>query len=162
MKKEGMVFSTVARSPKNANVIVEDAKDIFPARILSMFMCNRERPQSQLYAVVERHITLSDIHKESDPYAPFGFTVAGSLLYNNFHPMEVVNASRLVTLFAKTVLPWDRIPCDVVHVLPLFKVSTFDTCGIIHSDLRQQTPYIELPDPEVVCPENRGEKPDEG
>jgi hypothetical protein len=138
MRKEGMAFSTVARSPKDANVIVKDAEDIFPAHILSMFMYSHEQPRSQLYAVIERHIALNDIHKESDPYAPFGFTVAGSLFYNDFHPMEIVNASRLVTLFAKTVLPWDRIACDVVHVLPLFKVRMFDIHGIVprnHSNL---------------------------
>jgi hypothetical protein len=165
MRKEGMVFSTVARCPKDANVIVKGVEDIFPARILSMFVCDREQQHSQLYAVIERHIALSDTHKESDPYAPFGFTVAGSLFYNDFHPMEVVNASRLVTLFAKTVLPWDRIACDVVHVLPLFKVRTFNTCGIVlrnHSNLHQQTPYVEISDPDTGCPENQGEKPDGG
>jgi hypothetical protein len=124
LQREGIVFQAAGRSPKDANVIVRSADGVVPARIQSLFTDKRAvNGQVQLHVVVERHVDLAPEDITNDPYRQFGFVVAGGLFQNVFHAPEIIPSGDLVTLFGKTPFFHDRIGKEVVHVLPIFKVS---------------------------------------
>ncbi|KAG2088624.1 hypothetical protein BD769DRAFT_1396214 [Suillus cothurnatus] len=57
---------------------------------------------------------------KQDPYQQFGFSVAGGLFFDQYHPLEIIKSEALVTLFARTVFEY-RTLGSVVHVLPIIK-----------------------------------------
>ncbi|KAI5988755.1 hypothetical protein EDD15DRAFT_2198842 [Pisolithus albus] len=125
LQREGMVFRTVSRSPRDANVIVWDThsrEKCTAARILALFIdTTATASPTPSFAVIERHVELSQKDEDLDPYRRFGFPVAGALYYDKFHPPEVVSSSKLVTQFAKTVFVYEPLNNQVAHVLPIFK-----------------------------------------
>ena len=124
LQREGAIFQAAGRSPKDANVIVRSVDDVVPARILSLFTDKRAaNGQVQMHLVIERHVELAPEDIANDPYCQFGFVVAGGLFRNVFDALEIIPSGDLVTLFGKTPFFHDRIGKEVVHVLPIFKVS---------------------------------------
>ena len=124
--REGMIFQAVTRSPRDSNVIILDKysrEKCVAARILALFMdTTATTTPAPSYAVIERHMELSERDHVSDPYRRFGFPVAGALYYNKFHPPEVISSNKIITQFAKTIFIHEPLNAEVAHILPIFKV----------------------------------------
>ena len=124
--REGMVFQAITRSPRDSNVIIWDKSSrekCTAARILTLFTdTTATTTPAPSFAVIERHVELSERDHVSDPYRRFGFPVAGALYYNKFHPPEVISLNKIITQFAKTTFIHEPLNVEVAHILPIFKV----------------------------------------
>ncbi|KAI6121623.1 hypothetical protein F5141DRAFT_1061303 [Pisolithus sp. B1] len=143
LQREGMVFQAAARSPRDANVIVWDKhsrEKCTAARILALFTdTTATTSPTPSFAVIERHVELSQKDQELDPYWHFGFPIAGALYYDKFHPPEVISLNKLMTQFAKMVFIHESLNAEVAHVLPIFKVFLHSITGHLLTPDRQFT-----------------------
>ncbi|KAI6138730.1 hypothetical protein EDD17DRAFT_1770889 [Pisolithus thermaeus] len=121
-----MVFQAAAWSPRDANVIVWDKhsrEKCTAARILALFTDTTATTSPMpSFAVIERHVELSQKDQELDPYQRVRFPIAGALYYDRFHPPEAIGSNKLVTQFAKMVVIHEPLNAKVAHVLPIFKI----------------------------------------
>jgi hypothetical protein len=113
-------YQPEARSTRDSNAIVRNADlELVPACILAIV--DRKSQPGKPLILVQR---LVEVDPDLDPYAKFGFTVAGGLFLDRYHSPEVVECEALVTLFARTAFEYSTLG-EVVHVLPIMKVSAF-------------------------------------
>jgi hypothetical protein len=107
-----------------------------PARILAI-IDRKSQPEKPLILIKR----LVELDPDLDPYAKFGFTVAGGLFLDRYHSPEVVECEALVTLFARTAFEYSTLG-EVVHVLPIVKVLCFHLCFIYATDMRVSVGHV--------------------
>ncbi|KAH7916868.1 hypothetical protein BV22DRAFT_1052853, partial [Leucogyrophana mollusca] len=127
IKRDGIIFQTSQRSPKDANAIIRDANETeVPAEIQSIFMdkdLQHQKREPRVFVIVKRFVALGPTEKKWDPYRRFGWVVAGALFFDILHPAEVIEVENLVTLFAKTSYYHRQIRAKIIHALPIKRVG---------------------------------------
>ncbi|KAI6096385.1 hypothetical protein F5141DRAFT_1220913 [Pisolithus sp. B1] len=146
VRREGMCYQANLCSPGDANIIMRASGDSScndgcePAHILALF-CDRRKLEHNSndrhpFAVIECHVPLKANHQPHDPYRRFGFAAVGGLYYDKFHPPKVVAIDDIIMQFAKMHFDRfdDRLPVEVVHVLPILRNIHFDDVDTELSD----------------------------
>jgi hypothetical protein len=118
--KGGALYQPYSRSPRDSNAIIRNADfHQAPARIVAIFS-EKSCPETPSI-LIERLVELDSVQAKHDPYQQFGFSVAGGLFFDRYHPPEIIKSEALVTLFARTAFEYHTLG-SVVHVLPIIKV----------------------------------------
>lgn len=123
--KNGVTFSTFRNSPGNSHVVYGPFSDgrWSAGRIVAIFFWPHTDSESIACLVVEPFRELEDAETRYDPYRLFHANASGKLFHASFERPIVLLIQDIVCHFASTPYHITQLGTDVIHALPLDRVS---------------------------------------
>lgn len=122
---KGATFSAFSNSPGNSNVVYGSFADgrWSAGRISAIFFKTNAGGGFIACLVVEPLCVLTDVEAPYDPYRGYRSDLTGKLFHAAFEKPIVLLAEDIICHFASTPLHIGRLGVEVIHALPLDRVS---------------------------------------